>query len=68
MRKYLLVAIMLASSLFPIPAFAADVEPPVITAIQPASGTTQWWGYVGASFRVTDDAGCCSAAVLELVS
>ena len=68
MRRYLLISILLIQSLLPIKAFAADVEPPVITAIQPASGTTQWWGSVIASFRVTDDAGCCTSAVMELVS
>ena len=62
------MAFVLIQALLPNQAFATDVEPPVITAISPSSGTTQWFGYAGASFRVTDDAGCCTSAILEIVS
>lgn len=68
MRRYLLAVFLLIQALLPNQAFADDTEPPVITPLSSASGTTQWWGYVGASFKVTDDAGCCTSAVMELVS
>lgn len=52
------MSIVLIQALLPNQAIAVDEQPPVISAISPASGSTQWWGFVSASFRVTDDAGC----------
>jgi len=63
-----LIFTLLASLLSAEVSFAADETPPVITKSSSTSGRVQWWGNVGAGFRVSDDAGCCTSAKLELIN
>jgi hypothetical protein len=63
-----LIFTLLASLLTAEVSFAADENPPVITKSSATNGRVQWWGNVGAGFKVTDDAGCCTSAQLELIN
>jgi hypothetical protein len=63
-----LIFTLLASLLTAEVSFAADENPPVITKSSATTGRVQWWGNVGAGFRVSDDAGCCTSAKLELIN
>ena len=63
-----LIFALLASLLTAEVSFAADENPPVITKSSATTGRVQWYGNVGAGFRVSDDAGCCTSAQLELIN
>ena len=63
-----LIFTLLASLLTAEVSFAADENPPVITKSSATTGRVQWYGNVGAGFRVSDDAGCCTSAQLELIN
>ena len=63
-----LIFTLLASLLTAEVSFAADENPPVITKSSATNGRVQWYGNVGAGFRVSDDAGCCASAQLELIN
>ena len=63
-----LIFALLASLLTAEVSFAADENPPVITKSSATNGRVHWYGNVGAGFRVSDDAGCCTSAQLELIN